>query len=292
MLCALGVEDLSARTKKVFLNIIGLFQEVRLTRMDEKIISAETTTIDSEKGKSVFRSGEQGAGALSFPSIYEHIPRPFLRDFIEEGGIPRISLGGLQKQGLYPLAKRLFDILGASVGLVGFGFLFPFIALAIKLDSPGPLFYRQVRTGKGGGPLRIRKLRTMVVDAEQQEDLWSNHHDPRVTRVGRWLRKTRLDEAPQCWNILKGEMSIVGPRPERLNVVVKLEEEFPLYHLRHFVKPGLAGWAMVNRGHMCSLEDAKVRLQCDLYYVKHRSLWFDALIFFRAFGHLVAMKGV
>ena len=292
MLCALGVEGLSARKKKAFLNIIGSFQEVRLTRMDEKIIFAETTTIDSEKGELVFRSGEHGAGALSFPFIYEHIPRPFLRDFIEEGGIPRISLGGLQKQGLYPLAKRLFDILGAIMGLVGFGFLFPLIALAIKLDSPGPVFYRQVRTGKGEKPLRIWKLRTMVADAEQHEDLWSNHHDPRVTRVGRWLRKTRLDEAPQCWNILKGEMSIVGPRPERLNVVERLEEAFPFYHLRHFVKPGLAGWAMVNRGHMCSLEDAKVRLQCDLYYVKHRSLWFDALIFFRAFGHLVAMKGV
>jgi lipopolysaccharide/colanic/teichoic acid biosynthesis glycosyltransferase len=260
--------------------------------MEEKIIFAEATAIDSEKGEVILRSGETRAEAPSFPFIYDHIPRPFLRDFIEEGGAPHISVGSVQKRGFYSLAKRLFDILGATVGLVGFGFLFPFIALAIKLDSPGPVFYRQVRTGKGGRPLRIRKLRTMVANAEQQEDLWSNHQDPRVTRVGRWLRKTRLDETPQCWNILKGDMSIVGPRPERLNVVERLEAVFPLYHLRHFVKPGLAGWAMVNRGHMCSLEDAQVRLQCDLYYVKHRSLWFDALIFFRAFWHLVAMKGV
>jgi lipopolysaccharide/colanic/teichoic acid biosynthesis glycosyltransferase len=260
--------------------------------MGEKIIFTETTGMDSEKGELAVRSGEHEAGILSFPFPYEHMPRPFPRDLKEEGRVLPLSRDGVQKQGFYRLAKRCFDIGGSIVGLVAFGLLFPLIALAIKLDSPGPLFYRQVRTGKGGKPLRIRKLRTMVADAERHEDLWSNHHDPRVTRVGRWLRKTRLDEAPQCWNIIKGEMSIVGPRPERFNVVEKLEAEFPLYHLRHRVKPGLAGWAMVNRGHMCSLEDAKVRLECDLFYVRHRSVWFDALIFFRAFWHLVAMKGV
>jgi lipopolysaccharide/colanic/teichoic acid biosynthesis glycosyltransferase len=262
--------------------------------MDEKIVFTETIDRALEKGELVFRSGEPGGVAYPypFPFLDKHMPYPSTVGRREEKGIPRISLGGMQKQGLYPLNKRLFDILGAMVGLVMFGLLFPFIALAIKLDSPGPVFYRQVRTGKRGRPLHIRKLRTMVADAERHEDLWSNHQDPRVTKVGRWLRKTRLDEAPQCWNILKGEMSIVGPRPERLNVVDKLEAAFPLYHLRHRVKPGLAGWAMVNRGHMCSLEDATVRLQCDLYYVQHQSLWFDALIFFRAFWHLVAMKGV
>jgi lipopolysaccharide/colanic/teichoic acid biosynthesis glycosyltransferase len=270
----------------------------------------QTIDMDSEKGDCFAISEKQEVAAASFPSLCENQSRSFPGDLIDEGWRPRpyipldrsyipldrrpsLPLDGVQKEGgVYPLAKRLFDILGATIGLAGFILLFPLVALAIMLDSPGPLFYHQVRVGKGGRPLRICKLRTMVVDAEQQEDLWSNHDDPRVTRIGRWLRKTRLDEAPQCWNILKGEMSIVGPRPERLNVVEKLEKESPLYHLRHNVKPGLAGWAMVNRGHMCSREDAKVRLECDLYYVKHRSLWFDALIFFLAFWHLVTMKGV
>ncbi|MBW2038136.1 MAG: sugar transferase [Deltaproteobacteria bacterium] len=202
-----------------------------------------------------------------------------------------MSDDGAQERGIYPVAKRLCDITGAALGLVGFGLLSPFIALAIKLDSPGPIFYRQTRVGRGGKTFVIRKLRTMVADAEKEEDFWSNHTDPRVTRVGRWLRKTRLDEVPQYWRILKGEMSIVGPRPERLNVVKRLEKELPLYHLRYIAKPGLVGWAMVNRGYMCSFEDAKVRHEYDLYYVKHRSFWFDALIFLRAFWHLLTMRG-
>ena len=248
--------------------------------------------MDSEKGYCFARSGDQGVATASFPSLRENQSGSFPRDLIDEVWRPSIILDGVQKRGLYPLAKRLFDIIGATIGLAGFVLLLPLIALAIKLDSPGPIFYRQVRVGTGGRPLVIRKLRTMVADAEKEEGLWSNHNDPRVNRVGRWLRKTRLDEAPQCWNILKGEMSIIGPRPERLTVVEKLEKEFPLYHLRHRVKPGLAGWAMVNRGHMCGLEDAKVRLDCDLYYVQHQSLWFDALIFLQASWHLITMRGI
>jgi lipopolysaccharide/colanic/teichoic acid biosynthesis glycosyltransferase len=263
--------------------------------MDEKIVFTETIDRALEKGELVFRSGEPGGVAYPypFPFLDKHMPYPSTVGRREEKGIPRISLGGMQKQGLYPLNKRLFDILGAMVGLVMFGLLFPFIALAIKLDSPGPVFYRQVRTGKGGRPLHIRKLRTMVKDAERGgKVLWANEADPRITWLGRWLRKTRLDEAPQCWNILKGEMSIVGPRPERPEFDEILEKEIPFYRFRYSIKPGLAGWAMVNRGYAASIEDAKVKLAYDLHYIRHRSLWFDALIFFRAFWHLVAMKGV
>jgi len=257
-----------------------------------EIIVGESIVLDHETRDVLVRCREQGIAVTPFPLLYENLARRTPVDFIGERWQHLVYLDNTEGHRIYSVFKRVFDITGATVGLVGFGLLFPFIALAIKLDSPGPLFYRQVRIGKGGRPLRIRKLRTMIADAEQDEDLWSNHNDPRVTRVGRWLRKTRLDEATQCWSILKGEMSIVGPRPERLNVIEKLEKEFPFYRLRHIAKPGLAGWAMVNRGYMCSFEDAKERLEYDLYYVKHRSLRFDALIFFRAFWHLITMKGI
>lgn len=279
-----GGTDVSGEGKKLS-SIIASYQI-------NEIIVGETAVLDHGTRDVLVRCREQGVAVTPFFLLYENLARRTPVDFIGERWQHLVYLDNTQGHRIYSVFKRVFDITGAALGLVVFGLFFPFIALAIKLDSRGPFFYHQVRAGKGGRPLRIRKLRTMAADAEQHEDLWSNHHDPRVTRVGRWLRKTRLDEVPQCWNILKGEMSIVGPRPERLNVIEKLEKEFPFYRLRHIAKPGLAGWAMVNRGYMCSFEDAKERLEYDLYYVKHRSLRFDALIFFRAFWHLITMKGV
>jgi lipopolysaccharide/colanic/teichoic acid biosynthesis glycosyltransferase len=258
----------------------------------KEVILGKTVGLDQETRDVLVKGREQGVAITSFPLLYENLTGRILVNSVGEQGWPHILLASVQNRGMYPVAKRLFDIVGAALGLVLFGLLFPCIALAMKLDSPGPIFYRQARVGKAGKTFVIKKLRTMVANADQDEDLWSNHDDPRVTRVGRWLRKTRLDEIPQCWSILKGEMSIVGPRPERLSVVDKLEKDFPFYRLRHCAKPGLAGWAMVNRGFMCSFEDAKERLEYDLYYVKHRSLLFDVLIFLRAFWHLVMMKGV
>lgn len=257
-----------------------------------EIILGNTVGQDQAIRDVLIRCREQGIAITTFPLFYENLTGRVPLNAIGEQGWRPFLFGRTRDKGIYTVSKRAVDIVGAALGLVLFGLLFPFIVLAIKLDSRGPIFYPQARVGKNGKTFVIRKLRTMVADADQHEDLWSNHNDPRVTPVGRWLRKIRLDEIPQCWSILKGEMSIVGPRPERLTVVDELEKEFPFYRLRHCAKPGLAGWAMVNRGYMCSFEDAKERLEYDLYYVKHRSLGFDALIFLRAFWHLVTMKGV
>jgi lipopolysaccharide/colanic/teichoic acid biosynthesis glycosyltransferase len=257
-----------------------------------EIILGKTVGLDQAIRDVLVRCREQGIGIITFPLFYENLTGRVPLNAIGEQGWRPLLFESTRNKGIYTMIKRLWDIVGAVLGLVLFGLLFPLIALAIKIDSPGPIFYPQARVGKDGKIFVIKKLRTMVADADQHEDLWSNHDDPRVTRVGRWLRKTRLDEIPQCWSILKGKMSIVGPRPERLTVVDKLEKDFPFYRLRHCAKPGLAGWAMVNRGYMCSFEDAKERLEYDLYYVKHRSLGFDTLIFFRAFWHLITMKGV
>jgi lipopolysaccharide/colanic/teichoic acid biosynthesis glycosyltransferase len=178
------------------------------------------------------------------------------------------------------------------VGLLLFAVFLPFIVLALYLDSPGPIFYTQERVGKGGRVYRVLKLRTMVPQAESDgQAVWARTNDPRVTRVGRVLRWMHLDEMPQFVNILKGEMSIVGPRPERPEFVAELEKQIPFYRVRHAVKPGMAGWALINYGYASSVEDALVRLQYDLYYIKHQSIWLDLLILIKTFWAMLTLKG-
>ena len=172
---------------------------------------------------------------------------------------------------------------GAEIALSLFGLLLtlPLLglaALAIKLDSPGPVFYRQERVGLGGRSFVLLKLRSMRTDAEVNGPAWASLGDARVTRVGAFLRKTRIDELPQLLNVLRGEMGFVGPRPERPHFVAQLGAEIPFYADRHQVKPGITGWAQVSMAYGASVEDAREKLSYDLYYVKNRSLFLDALI--------------
>ena len=175
--------------------------------------------------------------------------------------------------------KRAFDIV---VGLVLLVLTLPVVALtalAIRLESPGPAFYRQRRVGLYNEPFDILKLRSMRQDAEAPgEAVWAAEADPRITRIGRFIRKVRIDELPQTWTVLKGEMSFVGPRPERPQFVSKLEEHLPFYAERHMVKPGLTGWAQINYPYGASVEDARHKLEYDLYYAKNYSPFLDLLI--------------
>ncbi len=174
--------------------------------------------------------------------------------------------------------KRCLDI-AASLGLlIFFAPLMLLTALAVRLDSRGPIFYRQTRIGLGGEPYEIVKFRSMVQDAEQNgKAQWAVKRDPRITRIGAILRKSRLDELPQAFNVLSGEMSFVGPRPERPEFVAQLAEQIPYYNERHRVKPGITGWAQINYPYGASVEDARKKLKYDLYYVKNKSLVFDLL---------------
>jgi lipopolysaccharide/colanic/teichoic acid biosynthesis glycosyltransferase len=170
--------------------------------------------------------------------------------------------------------------------------LLPFIAAAIKLESPGPVFYRQMRAGQGGRPFQLLKFRTMIAGAEADgQARWARAIDARVTRVGRLLRRTRLDELPQLFNVLRGDMSLIGPRPERPELIAVLEQEIPFYRARLLVKPGLTGWAQVNYGYGRSVEDARVKLEYDLYYIKQQSIWLDLVILFRTVEVVLGMKG-
>ncbi len=191
----------------------------------------------------------------------------------------------------YEGVKRALDVLIAiPVGLVTIT-LSPFIALAIKATSRGPVFFTQERVGRHGKRFRIVKFRTMRQDAEANGAQFAVRQDPRTTPVGRFLRATRLDELPQVWNVLKGDMSFVGPRPERPEFVEQLTERMPYYALRHLTRPGLTGWAQVQYRYASSLDDNLVKLQYDLFYVKHRSLVLDAAILLKTINTVLRQQG-
>jgi len=176
------------------------------------------------------------------------------------------------------VAKRLFDIAASSVLLALTVPLIVLFALLVKLDSKGPAFFRQLRVGLYGQPFYVLKLRSMRTDAETAGAQWACKDDPRITRIGKFIRKVRIDELPQTWSVLKGEMSFVGPRPERPEFVADLEDKLPYYAERHMVKPGITGWAQINYPYGASIEDSRHKLEYDLYYAKNYTPFLDLLI--------------
>lgn len=188
--------------------------------------------------------------------------------------------------------KRLFDIVCALALIVLSAPIMLIAALAIKLDSRGPVFYTQERLGQDGKPFMVRKFRSMRTDAEQDgTPRWASVHDDRVTRIGNFMRKTRIDELPQLFNVLKGEMSMVGPRPERAYFVDQLTQQIPFFAVRHSVKPGVTGWAQVRYQYGSTVEDSVEKLQFDLYYVKNHSLFLDLMIIFETVAVVLTGKG-
>lgn len=188
-------------------------------------------------------------------------------------------------------AKRLLDLLFAL--LIGI-FAAPVIVLAaiiVKLESKGPIFFIQERIGEGNKKFNIVKFRSMTTDAEKDGPQWASKNDNRVTKFGKIMRATRIDELPQLWNVLRGEMSFVGPRPEREYFIQQLEKEIPYYNLRHTVKPGLTGWAQVMYPYGASVEDAYRKLQYDLYYIKHHSIPFDVKVLLKTVTIVIFGKG-
>ncbi len=192
---------------------------------------------------------------------------------------------------VYLFLKRGLDLLVGLLGSLVMVVLLPAIAAAITLEGPGPIFYRQVRVGRGGRSFTVLKFRTMVQHAEANGPQWAQEADDRVTRVGHLLRVLHLDELPQAINLLRGEMAFIGPRPERPEFVTELEGVIPFYRARHAVRPGITGWAQVNYRYGRSVEDALIKLQYDLYYIKHGSLFLDAVILVRTFGLVLTLRG-
>lgn len=238
-------------------------------------------------------------------SLYQCLPLKItfndLPSFYEKilGKVPVSSIGEIwflenlseSQKNFYEALKRILDIIGALIlGAITL-LLFPLFFLLVKTDSPGPILYKQRRIGQDGEIFNLLKFRSMVVDAEKDGIRWTDHKDQRVTRVGNFLRRMRLDELPQVWNILSGQMSFIGPRPERIEFVQQLEKKIPYYQIRHLVKPGLTGWAQVNFHYGASLEDSVEKLQYELYYIKHRSLILDFSILLRTIKIIMMREG-
>jgi lipopolysaccharide/colanic/teichoic acid biosynthesis glycosyltransferase len=192
----------------------------------------------------------------------------------------------------YLIMKRLIDVLVSVAGCLLLIMLVPLMWLANRVISPGPLFYRQERVGKSGKRFTLIKFRSMVVNAEKDTGpVWASASDNRVTLIGRIIRKTRLDEVPQFWNVLRGEMSLIGPRPERPEFVSQLAAQIPFYRARHAVKPGITGWAQVMYDYGASIEDSRIKLQYDLYYIKYQSPYLDLLVALKTLQVVFGSKG-
>ncbi|MCU0522805.1 MAG: exopolysaccharide biosynthesis polyprenyl glycosylphosphotransferase, partial [Anaerolineae bacterium] len=269
---------------------------VRLARqsgVNEIILTQGAEQTLSREGREVLLDcREVGLQISSLASVYERLTGRLPVDHATYDVQLLLSPVDNPSVRLYRASKRVIDIALALMGLVVLGLVSPLVALANAFWSPGPLFYRQQRIGKGGRPFTVVKLRSMIPDAERCTGaVWCGQGDPRITRVGHLLRKSRLDELPQVINVLKGEMSVVGPRPERPRFVGQLSRELPLYRARHAVKPGLTGWAQVHLEYGDSIEDSRAKLEYDLYYVKHACLYLDLLTLLHTVRVVIGLKG-
>lgn len=240
----------------------------------------------------VMEAEEKGIEVTTMPTLYEDLLGRIPVYLLKADWILRSFVDQTRTSFFYELVKRLMDILGAIfLGAITI-ITFPFVALAIVIDSGLPIFYSQYRLGKNGEPYKMHKLRTMYQDAEKDGIArQAVENDTRRTKVGGFLRRTHLDELPQFVNILKGEMSLVGPRSERPELVEELQVQIPFYRTRLFVKPGLTGWAQVNFGYASTLEMNARKLEYDLYYIKHRNLILDISILLRTIANVVGFKG-
>ncbi|MCC6454651.1 MAG: sugar transferase [Caldilineaceae bacterium] len=268
---------------------VGLPQWVRDLQIHEIVIATERN-LDRQLYLSLIECKANGTQVIWLPDLYERFGHNIPIDQVD----PHWVLNAVQSGPdiFQRTAKRLLDLTIAAFTLPVLLVFMPLVALAVKLDSTGPIFYKQTRCGRAGKPFKIYKFRTMYVDAERDgKARWATKNDPRITRVGRILRKTRMDELPQVLNILRGEMSFVGPRPERPEFVEELKTSIPFYHSRLAVKPGLTGWAQVQFEYTSTVEDTLTKLQYDLYYIHRWSLWLDIYILFRTISVVFKLKG-
>jgi exopolysaccharide biosynthesis polyprenyl glycosylphosphotransferase len=269
----------------------SILSTVDLRSVDE-IVLAVSKPIDDHLLELLTNCHERGISITPMPVIYEKLTGKIAIDHIGSQWYAALPLTKHSYDGVNRFGKRILDLICGSIVGVIFVIVFPFIAIAIKLDSPGSIFYRQERVGLHGAKFTVYKLRSMVQNAERNgRAQWAVKGDARITKVGQFIRKTRLDELPQVINVLRGEMSMVGPRPERQQFIDTLQQQIPFYRTRLAAKPGLTGWAQVKYGYGSTVEDASIKLQYDLYYLKHWSPWLDLKILLMTFGVVFKMQG-
>lgn len=256
----------------------------------DTLVSSENLRSDVETAKKIFDCLSLGIDVHNINSFYEQIAQKIPVNYIEMSWFLENLSEHTKKS--YEILKRLIDIIASIFGLALAAILVPIIALAVKLESPGPIIFKQIRVGKNGKEFLAMKFRSMKNDAEKNGAQWATKNDSRVTRFGRFMRKTRLDEIPQLINILAGEMSVVGPRPERPEFIEMLSEQIPFYRERLLVRPGLAGWAqLMGPAYGGSTEETLEKLEYDLYYVKNRSIILDLSIILKTVRVVLGGRG-
>lgn len=235
---------------------------------------------------------EMGVDIIRMPVVYEELLHRVPIRYLEADWILRSFVDEARVNAFFELAKRGLDIIGGLVGVILLLLMMPFVALAILIDSGKPIFYTQVRMGKGAQPYFIFKFRTMNQNAEPDgTPQWAEENDTRATRVGRILRKTHLDEFPQFINVLRGEMSLVGPRAERPELVQWFQQHVPFYRARLLVKPGITGWAQVNQEYAATIDETIEKLEFDLYYIKHRNILLDLRVMMMTPSMILGLRG-
>lgn len=276
-------------------SVIGNGSEL-LELVDEYRVSDIIVAISGEMKGTMFQAildaQERGIEITRMPVIYEELLGRVPIRLLEADWILRSFVDQNKANRFYDLTKRLMDILWGIIGVILTIILLPFIGLAIALDDGFPIFYSQIRSGRGGLPYQIYKFRTMRRDAEADGiPKWAKEDDQRATKIGQILRKTHLDELPQFLNVLRGEMSMVGPRAERPELVAHFQKHVPFYRARLLVKPGITGWAQINFGYASSIDETITKLEYDLYYIKHRNIIMDLVILLRTPATIIGFRG-
>ena len=234
---------------------------------------------------------ERGFKIRDYTQVYEEMLQLVPIQFVGKDFYKYFPYSRSNENKLYRFFQRTFDIIFSLCGLLFGIIILPLVYIGNALGNKGPIFYVQERIGRNSKPFKIYKLRTMIVNAEKDGVKWAEKGDKRITKFGKFLRGSRLDEIPQFFNVLKGDMSIIGPRPERPFFVNELSRIIPFYEMRHIIKPGLTGWAQVNARYGSSIDDSLTKLQYDLYYIKHRSLFIDFSIIIKTLSTVLYYRG-
>jgi exopolysaccharide biosynthesis polyprenyl glycosylphosphotransferase len=253
------------------------------------LIFAITGEMQDDMFQTLLQAEEDGIEVTTMPMVYEDLLGRVPISLLRSDWILRSFVDEARANGLYELGKRLVDVVGGLMGVLAMAIITPFLGALILLESGWPVFYYQSRLGKNGKEYKIIKFRTMRESFDENGKPLPDKD--RITRVGWFLRKTHMDEVPQVINILRGEMSLVGPRAEISQLVTDLQDRVPFYRARLLVKPGLTGWAQVNFGYAATVEETAVKLEYDLYYIKHRNLLLDFVILLRTVGTVVGFRG-
>ncbi len=257
-----------------------------------EIIVAISGPMDGHMFQALLDAQERGVGIARMQRVYEELFGRVPIFHLESDWMVRSFVEESQASALYLFTKRALDIVGGLAGSLLMLVILPFIIIANVLETGFPVFYFQRRSGMHDSPYNVIKFRTMQKDAEKDGvPRWTAENDERVTRVGWFLRKTHLDELPQFLNVLRGEMSLVGPRPERPALIQMFQEHVPFYRARLLVKPGITGWAQIHQDYAANVDETNEKLEFDLYYIKHRSLWLDLMVLLRTPATVLGLRG-